>query len=647
MVLPALALGDLGLLAVYAAVLGVPGGAVALAGGLRGWTAVAVAPLLTCGLVGLAGPASSGLGLRWSVWILLGAAAVVAVVVAVGVRVLGAPRSTPPPWDRAGHVAVAACVLAAAATGLVVVVVGMGGLRTIPQDWDAALHANGIRWIAENGDAGLTAMTRVNWYERADGLFYPNAYHLVATVVYEITGRDIPSVLNAGTVLTLAVLALGVAAMVRRWGGRAVHAGASALTVVAVTAFYDMLSRGPLLPYALAVALLPAGLILVMDFLDARDVRAGVVAGALFAVGLGGLLSVHPGVAVSLVLLGATVAGWRWWHRPATAVREAALLAAAGLAAGVLYAAQLLGSARSAAGPSVDWPADLSVSDALGQVVLFNHHAAFPQWWLVLALAAGLVGYRRLGPLSWLGPAAAVFGALFVVAAAYDTPWAEAVTRPWWNDRYRLIGIAGVLVAILAGHGLAEVQRVLARPLTAAVERWRGRPAAWARPLPAALLGAAVLAAFVVASHGLYLARNEAVMRTNTGEGPAVSSGEVAGYAALARMVAPGDRVMNDRGDGSVWMYALDGVHPVAAHYDPTDVGPDAALLSDRFDRYDTDPAVRAAAARLHVRWVVVGEGFLRYDAQRVPGLVGLDQVASLRLAWADPVFRIYEILPP
>lgn len=646
MVLPPLSIGDLGLLVIYALLLWIPGGVVAMATGVRGWTLAAVAPLLTYGVVGLAGPASSALGVRWSPWTLLAAAAAVAIVVAVGTRVLRPTGPTLSPWHWAAHVAVGACVLAGALAGLVVVLVGMTGLRAIPQDWDAALHANGIRWIAENGDAGLTAMTRVNWYERPEGPFYPNAYHLVATAAYEITGRDIPSVLNTGTVLTLAVLALGVAAMVRRFGGRAVLAGASALTVVAVTTFFDMLQRGPLLPYAMAVALLAVGVILIVDLLDAVDLRSAVVAGTVFALGLGGLLSLHPGAAVSLVLVGAAVVGWRWWQQPEALFRDSAVLLVAGLATGVLYAAQLLGSAQTAAGPSVDWPADLSISDALGQVVLFDHHAAFPQWWLVLALAAGLIGYRRLGKLTWIGPAAALFGGLFVIAAAYDAPWAEAVTRPWWNDRYRLIGIAGVLLAIVAAHGLAEVQRVLARPVTVALARWRGRSSPAAGIIPRAVTAAAVLAVFTVASHGLYLARNEAVMRNNTGEGPAVSSGEIAGYDALARMVAPDERVMNDRGDGSVWMYALTGVRPVAAHYDPTDIGPDATLLSTAFNRYDVDPNVRAAAARLHVRWVAVGDGFLRPDARRLPGLVGLDQVPSLRLVWADPVFRIYEVLP-
>jgi hypothetical protein len=101
---------------------------------------------------------------------------------------------------------------------------------------------------------------------------------------------------------------------------------------------------------------------------------------------------------------------------------------------------------------------------------------------------------------------------------------------------------------------------------------------------------------------------------------------------------------MNDQGDGSVWMYALGGALPVAGHYNQSLVDPDVTLLSKRFDDYDTDPAVRAAAGRLDVRWVVLGRGFLRESATRQPGLDDLGRVSELRLAYQNPDFAIYRI---
>lgn len=648
---PPLTAGDAGFLAVYAGVLWVPGALIALAARARGWTVAAVAPLLTYGLVGLLGPLASALGWFWSPWVLLAGAAVAALV-AAGLGVLSGPRPPAlPTWTRVAHLSTSVCVAVASLVGLAAVVGGMGGLRTIPQDWDAALHANGIRWIVEHGDAGLTAMTRVNWYETPTAPFYPNAYHLVGAVVQELTGRDIPSVLNAGTVLTLAVLAVGAAALVRRCAGRAVLAGAAALLAVAPTPFYDMLWRGPLLPFAFGAALLPALLVTVVDLLDARGPRQVPAAAVGLVLGLGGAMSLHPAVLLTGLLAAVPLVLGRWWRRPADLPRDALVLATAGLATAVVYAASILGSLRSAAGPSVDWPADLSVAEAFGDVALFAHGAAFPQWWLALLVIVGLAASARLRQMWWLPVAGVTSWVLFVVAASYDTPWAEAITRPWWNDRYRFAGLAAVFLAIVAAHGFAVLQEgtreAVLRTIDAIARRAGGRTGSRPRTLGVRWL-VAVLAvgALVLVTHGLYLGRNQVAMRHNTGEGPAVSSGEVAGFAELARLVPPSDRVMNDRADGSVWMYALAGVHPVAAHYDPTAAGPDVTLLENSFNRYDEDPAVRAAAARLGVRWAVVGEGFLRPESTRAPGLTDLDGVRSLRLVWADPVFRIYQLVP-
>ena len=108
--------------------------------------------------------------------------------------------------------------------------------------------------------------------------------------------------------------------------------------------------------------------------------------------------------------------------------------------------------------------------------------------------------FRKLGDLRWLGAVAVIFSLLFVVAAAYDTSWSMSLTRPWWNDRWRLIALAAIPLCVIAAHGLAETQRVLA---------------GFVARVPAARLvaaGVVVLAAAVLTS-GFYVNRNEERMR--------------------------------------------------------------------------------------------------------------------------------------
>jgi hypothetical protein len=644
MVLPALTWADTGLLILYGVVLWIPGGLVLVVAGSRGWFLAAASPLLTYGLAGAGGPIVAALGISWRWWTLALITLVVAAVVA-GVRRLVAsePNPLPPPWHRAAHAAVGVCVALAAAIGALAVLVGIKTLTALPQDWDAAYHANGIRWIVETGDGSLSGMSQVNWYGTTTSQYYPNAYHLLAATVTDMTGRDIPSVLNANTALIAGVAALGLAALIRVLGGSAVLAGASAVVMVGITAFYDMLWRGPLLPFAIGIALVPALLMMVEEFLRPDRLRDRAPSGIVLALGAAGLLALHPGALIAAIVFAVPMLVARWWTAPNRLPSELLALAMCGVVAIAAVVPHILGSLASAAEASVDWPAVSTPEGAVGWALLFSHSAESRQLWLAGALVVGVLAFTRLGPLRWIVVPAAVFAGVFVLAAASDAPIVEAVTRPWWNDRYRLIGIAALPLAVLAGHGIATGARGLADTVRRLVPATRTRPLA----LPvAAATAAVVLGGYLLVSAGSYLARNEIRMQSNVGDGPAVSAAEIEGFRVLGTLVGPTQRVMNDRGDGSVWMYALDGVRPVAGHYIGAGVAPDATLLEERFDDYDTDAAVRAAAQRLGVGWVVVDRGFLREDAVRQPGLRELDTVRALQVVYRNPDMTIYRLAP-
>ena len=65
-------------------------------------------------------------------------------------------------------------------------------------------------------------------------------------------------------------------------------------------------------------------------------------------------------------------------------------------------------------------------------------------------------------------------------------------------------------------------------------------------------------------------------------------------------------------------------------------------LLAARFDDYDTDPEVRAAVARLDVRWVVLGRGFLRAARGRRGSRAWRTSRASASCSWCTrtPISR-------
>lgn len=103
---------------------------------------------------------------------------------------------------------------------------------------------------------------------------------------------------------------------------------------------------------------------------------------------------------------------------------------------------------------------------------------------------------------------------------------------------------------------------------------------------------------------------------------------------------------MNDRGDGSAWMYAIAGVRPVAGHYDGSWMGPDAALLAESFNSYDDNASVRSAVARENIQYVMIGRGYVRDYFRREPGLRDLDDVAFLEKLYENEDAVVYKLRP-
>jgi hypothetical protein len=634
-----------GVIVLYAVTLLFPGALLGALAGLRGWTLAASAPLLTYAAAGLAGPLFTAAGLRWSA-AAFATATIVAGVVTAGLRWLlhrrwprRDTRQTGPDWSITAHAGVAVAVAVAVGIGIAAVLGGIRSLSAIPQDWDAVFHASGIRYIAETGDSSVFGMATTNWFEGNAHLYYPNAYHLVAATVYQMSGAPIPTVLNAHTVLIPGLLALTLVAMVHRFGGRPVLAAATALAAVAITPVYDLLWRGPLLPFATGVVLTPLAAVLVRDLLDARGLRSALGPAAVFIGGLAGYFCVHPAILVGAIVFVLPMLVQRWWgpwrSTARQAARELGVLVAAGLLAAAVCGVQVAGALSTGGNTEkLDRQVEATVAGAVGQLVTFGHGIDTIQLRLMLIMMLGLACATRLGGLRWVIGTAVLFGVLFVITAASADPTLRVVSSIWWDDSWRLVGLAALPMAVVIGNGVAEVQRFLASAV--------GRRSA----VVGLATAAGVLLAFALGTRDLYLERDQIRMSQNAGNGPAVSQLEIEGMEAIAKIVPPGARVLNDRGDGSAWMYPLTGVKPVAGHYDDLRLGPDATLLAARFNQYLRDPEVRSAIAALDIHYVQLDQGFLRRWAVRQPGLTDLAGQPWLQVVYSNPDVVLYKIEP-
>jgi len=632
----------------------VPGGVVLLAARQRGWLLVA-SPLVTYGLVTGLGGLTSALGLPWSAWVLLAWTLLVAAVVRAVDRFVpvclapapgadeagdhsggGRTGSTTPDLGQRDHLLVAGAATLASLFGAFVLRRGMGGLGGMNQDWDAVFHGAAVRWIIETGDMSQAALAELNNRSSVDTFYYPNTWHGLTALGWDLGVHDVLHLLSAGSVLVPFFVSFGLAALVLRATRNPVVAASAALLSVLPSALvYDNLWRGPLLPFTVGLVLVPA---LVVIFARTFSRRSN---GLLLVAGLaaGGVFGIHPsGVYTSVIFL----LPWfvqRWWTAPRTFKSDLVTVVAVGFVALVVAAAPLMAALSAGAADQFDWAAEENPGQAFGEAFFLNHARTSPQWPVALLAVVGLFNIRRFPRLTWFWVSGAVAMGLFVAAAAYDTPWAQSVTAVWWNDRFRFAAMVAMFVVVLAAIGALALMEAGARALRAVRVDRRAAAAA-----PAALLVLAV----GVTSHGGYVAQNVERLGYTFHE-RLIGPSERQLWALAAEIVPEGQMVLNDPVDGSTWMLATEGLRPffggmsvpLAGQEESTD--PQQVLLH-HLDEIATNPAVRQVVADSGAEYVILGGGRMQ-GLPRSPGMDGLEDNPAFELVEQVGGAQLFRIL--
>ncbi len=634
------------------ATLMLPGLAVGAAAGLRGWLLVGASPLLSYGVVAVAAPVVPLAFGHWSVGGLALSVLILGLAL-LGVRLLArlktgtleVPHSVGIRWRPLHHFAVAVAVLATTVLGLYTVGQATNGFTAIHQFWDAMFHANAVRFIADTGQSDPSWMRNIG---PADGtFFYPNAFHVHVATTVGIDGGRLVDVLNLRAGLTAGLLSLSMVALVRHTVGRPALAFAVAALCGAFSAFpHDLAFYGPLWPFAAGLVLLPAFMALVVAAMhNPHPATVGAT-----ALGLIALAAVHPSIALAAVVIALAFVVQRWLTLRKLPLRDVAVLLGSGALAGIYLLPVAAISSKIVGAYPPDHPAITTGEDALFQLVSLQHEAVVPQLWLVAAMIVGALGIWYLRALWWWLASGTIFAALFVLAAAAEGRLVELLTNPWWNDRWRLIALATPALILLAANGLVVARDLVVElPLLVA----KRAPVHPNPRLRAAALGVVILG-FAVVTEGLYAARNTARVAHAYDGYPTLGAQEQQALAELARLTPPDAVIMNDSNDGSAWVWALHDRQPVFGHALPIDerslqtnlsgVDADRALLYNRFDELDVDAQVSQIIRRLHISYVVVGDGFASPSSRRAPGLDNLADVRGLTLVYANEDSMIYRV---
>ncbi|WP_373693204.1 DUF6541 family protein [[Mycobacterium] holstebronense] len=627
-----------------------PGALVAAGAGLNWPLAVAVGPALTYGIVGLAIVPFGAIGIPWN------ATTAAAALVVVGVAVCGLARGMRSLLGRRPGIHVAApspalwpILTVAAGTLLGVLLIGWAALRgiadwqSIPSTWDAVWHANTVRFILDTGQASPTHMGELRNVETHAALYYPSAFHALTAVLCQLTGAA-PTTGYTLAGLAASVWLFPVSAALLTWNllqrvtstaVTAVSAGTAAALSASFTALPYVEFGTAAMPNLVAYGLVAPAFALITAVRILRD-RICVAVLALL-----GVFSVHLTGGVVTVLLVAA-----WWLSPSDGAlwnplrgkrRDTLALAGVLIPTGLLLLPQLLSVRKQAeiiAGHAflTHEGRKSGLRDAL--LMHTRHLNDFPIQYALVALAAAgaavLVARKVWWPL-------ALWAVLVVAVVQSSAPLGGPVgnvvgtfTDLFYSDPRRIMAAMTLLLVPMAGAGLAALAAFVSKP--AGVR---------ARPVLTGLL-------LVTATVGLawhYLPRH-AFLFGDKYDSVMVDSRDLRAYAYLADLPGAHDTVIgNANVDGSAWMYAVAGLHPLWTHYDypqQQGPGPERFIFWAYADDADTDPRVAAAVHDLNIRYVLISSptvrGFTLPD-----GLVSLEKSRSWARIYDNGGASIYE----
>jgi hypothetical protein len=632
----------------------IPGAIVGRSAQLTWPVAIAVAPALTYGVVALAILPMGAIGVPWNGWTALLALLIVVAVVA-GLHVaLGRWR------DRdAEALAMSAGPAIVVAVGVVLgaVLIGFAAIRglphwqSIPSNWDSVWHANTIRFILETGQASPTHMGELRNVETHDALYYPSTFHALGAIFSQLSGAAPTSAYTISS-LTASIWLFPVSAAALTWqllrgrtsqwwtaGSAAAAAALSASFTAVPYVEFDTASMPNLVAYGLAVPTFA----LIVSTLRHRDrIPLAVIA-------LVGVFSVHITGGVVVVLF--VVAWWlldALWHPVRGRLADFISLVLTAAPTVVLLLPQFVGVLQQA---EIIVGHEFATHQTRKRVLFeavtqhTRHLNDYPIQNLIIGLAAagGLILLIRR--VWW---PAAVWLLLIVSIVHSAAPFGGPVgtitgkfSDLFYSDPRRLSAVVTMLLAPMAGIALFMLTAWVVDKCRA---KWPSSQKASSQKGWHAVT-AAILIAVTIGSAWHYFPRHRYLFGEKY-DSIMIDQKDLDAFAYLATLPGAKDTLIgNANTDGTAWVYAIAGLHPLWTHYDfPVQQGPgyNRFIFWAYADDADTDPRIAQAVKALNIRYVVTSTPVVLKFAMP-DGLLSLDKSKSWAKLYDNGETRIYE----
>ncbi|HVV23048.1 MAG TPA: DUF6541 family protein, partial [Pseudonocardiaceae bacterium] len=594
------------------------------------------------GIVATTAVVAGKLGVAWSVSLVVAVALVVAVVVTAVAALLRRRWPARPADPMRVTLGAALGMIPAIVLGAITVVHGILRPDALSQTYDAVLHYNAIAAILDTHNASSLTIGSLD-VPGESGSFYPAAWHDLTSLLVMSGGFAIPVGVNMmSVVIAVVVWPVSCLLLVRQLVGKsAAGLAITGVVSVAFTAYpWDLLNFGVLWPNLLGMSISPAVLALVLSVTGlARDDAIGrgrawiMLPVAAVATGFA-----HPNVVFAVIALSL-------FPIAAAVVRRALRLRREGrlrrgivevVAAFVVFLAVWYWSATTPIFATVRdfyWAPFETPARAIGEALLMSTTGYSGLWLLALVVLGGLLLCRRYPRLLWAVVGFVITVFLYVLTASVNSPLTAKFTGFWYNDPHRLaamLPITAVPIAVAALMYLGRRTSEFAgrRGWLAAVDGSTLANAVRVRSFGAATLVITLLLG--VLTGGFYVSKHTTVLHyayvTPAANKPydLVDPAEEAFFAAIKKDIPPDEMVANDPWDGSALLWALADRRVLFPHMGISTT-PDLRYLAAHLVDAATDPRVCAAADRLHVGFLLIGDAtFWPWDGRtkNYPGIV-------------------------
>ncbi|WP_139283095.1 DUF6541 family protein [Raineyella antarctica] len=586
------------------ALLWIPG--TALAGGLGSgrWPAVALAPLMTTGLISVGAIITALVGLRWGIAVALFWLVVVPALVWAARMLIAHTGRTPWRFD-APTVRVWQVVLGLAVSVALASCIVHGGTQApgyIPQQGDQIFHLGTVRSMLDSGN--LSSLTADGLNHREAPVFYPAAFHGVAATAVMFTGAPIVVVENSLLLVTAALtFPLGMMLMLNTLVARDRHLVLlSGVFSLAFTVFpWVLMVRGAVWAQVFGSAFIPAvvavyGWGVAQAFLGKNWGSSAL----LFVVSVPALFLAHSSALFAAVAAAVMLSLAYALKHALDAPRNPRQWLPLAVFAVLAVLANVLGALVAPAGMAKDVKVHLPAQQVIAGIATSWGSTDHP------SQVAGLVltGLALIGAVLcfehrkdwWLSATWASFMAITTLLYANGTGLVWQWTWPWYNFGFRVEAIMAIFAVPLVVLGVSRMLHLAGR--------WRPTV------LLIVLLCLALLPVMnVQAQTATKTLRNMYRWDSATGW---ISSDEVRALVKLSAKMPPDAVVATSPWRGGQYLYIVGTQHTAI----PTEKssGRDDKIVSKGLKDMATDRTVCAAAKRMGISYVITGGNGLPFE---------------------------------